>query len=67
MVCGWQDDEWGGEVLQAGNGEEGEKWGSFKCGPIESVKSKYTDQTVIQRGQGHCLELLSTCMALMHT
>ena len=35
MVCWRQNSEWGGKVLQVGNGEEGKEWGSIESGPIE--------------------------------
>ncbi len=35
MVCWGPDSEWGGKILQVGNGEEGKEWGSIESGPIE--------------------------------
>lgn len=37
MVCGREDGEWGGEVFEAGDGEEGEEWGSVEFGSVEFV------------------------------
>ena len=37
MVCGWENGEWGGEVFEAGDGEEGEEWGSVELGQAELV------------------------------
>lgn len=37
MVCGWEDGGWGGEVSEAGGGEEGEEWGSVELGSVEFV------------------------------
>ena len=37
MVCGWENGEWGGEVFEIGDGEEGEEWGSVELGQAELV------------------------------
>lgn len=37
MVRGWENGEWRGEVLEIGDGEEGEEWGSVELGQAELV------------------------------
>ena len=50
MVCGWTDGEWGGEVLQAGDGEEGEEWGSVEFGSVESVRRMQGHEILVHMG-----------------
>ena len=50
MVCGRKDGEWGGEVLEIGDGEEGEEWGSIELGSAESVRSRRKGQALVYTG-----------------
>jgi hypothetical protein len=43
VVCGWTDCDRGGEVLQVGDGAEGEKWRSVEFGSIELVRVFYVE------------------------
>lgn len=40
MVCGREDGEWGGEVFEVGDGEEGKEWGSSEFGSVEFVRGE---------------------------
>ena len=40
MVCGREDGEWGGAVLEIRHGEEGEEWRSIELGSAEFVRLK---------------------------
>ena len=50
MVCGWQDGGRGGEVLQAGHGEEGEEWGSAELGSAELGSVEFGSVEFIEYG-----------------
>lgn len=53
MVCWGQNGEWGGEVLEAGDGEEGEEWGSVELGSVEFVNGCI--RFCVHMGFGRCL------------
>ena len=50
MVCGREDGEWGGEVLEIGDGEKGEEWGSVELGSAESVRWRGKGQALVYTG-----------------
>ena len=50
MVCGREDGEWGGEVLEIGDGEKGEEWRSVELGSAEFVRSRRKGQALVYTG-----------------